>query len=170
MDLSQANKKLKTWLAVVSVLALVLVVVLIAVIASTGGRNEPCTLAMAMQATTTEATVTTEPTTTTETQEEPIKISPKQLNDEFEANSVKTALQYEGKKLEITGRFFKVEKNSDVVYVTLAVAYEYSITFIFLDKAEIEKVAELSRDDTVTIVGEYSAAIYNIYMQNCVVK
>jgi len=104
----------------------------------------------------------TPPVTEESKQPEPdlsvIKISAEKLYSEFQANPLATKLKYKDKILEVTGVISRIDTNPLLgVYVRLigdrAKAGYTGVEFYFSSKEEREKVASLSKGQTVTIRG-----------------
>lgn len=112
---------------------------------------------------------------TEEPQEEVITVSAVDLLKAYDENEVKADNLYKGKTLEVTGDVKSIGKDIlDKVYITLGDKDEtfaiISVQCYFKDDAEIDKVAELSEGDKVTVVGTGDGGTLNVMMKNCIIK
>jgi len=159
------------WFWLLIVIALIIVIA-VASSGGDGGSKEPATDANGQ---TIAATVKTTSTKAPPTEPETIKITAAQLVSEYQENGVKADNQYKGKLLEVTGTVRNIDKDLlDTVFITLNGGGDWSLNDVqcyFKDKEEIEKVAELSKGQTVTVIGTCNGLlIINVDMKNCKLK
>lgn len=112
---------------------------------------------------------------TQEPVEEAITISAVDLLEAYDANEVKADKLYKDKILEVTGDVKSIGKDLfDKVYITLGDKDEafaiISVQCYFKDDSEIDKVAELSEGDKVTVVGVCEGGTLNVTLKKCVLK
>jgi hypothetical protein len=115
-----------------------------------------------------------------ETEEEPVEedvievvISGADLAQAFEDNEVKAEKEYTGKLAEITGEISDIGVALGQTYITLNTHEEFSLTSVqcfFKDEAEIDKLAEMNKGDTVTVIGEIGKKSLNVSVRNCKFK
>lgn len=102
-----------------------------------------------------------------------IKVTAKDLSAAYEANEVKADQTYKGKTAEITGKVDSIGVILNSTYVTLSAEKEYSIVSVqcfFDDKAEIDKVSNLTKGDAVTFQGVIEGKSLNVEVKKCVIK
>lgn len=106
--------------------------------------------------------------------EEILEITPGDLLDSYEANEVKGDQVYKDKKMRLTGTISDIGKDiMENVYITFKGNEEYSITSVqcfFKDKAEIEKVMELNKGDTITVIGICDGKFGNVTIKKCIIE
>lgn len=112
--------------------------------------------------------------TTEEPKEEIMKIDPEELITSYEANEVKGDKIYEGKMMELTGKIGDIGKDiTENVYITFEREGEFEVTSVqcfFKDDAEIDKVMELSKGDTITLQGKCDGKFGNVLIKDCIIK
>ena len=102
---------------------------------------------------------------------EAIKVSAVDLAAAYEGNEVKADKTYKDKAVEVTGKVKDIGVILGQTYVVLSSGKDFSITDVqcfFKDKAEIDKVAELNKGDTVTITGEVDGKSMNVGINDCI--
>ena len=103
-----------------------------------------------------------------------IKITAKELVSEYTENSVGAAQKYKGKLLEITGVVSEVDTDwYDEVYVAIGSGdrWEWNeVKCYFKDQAQIDKVAQLRKGDTVTIIGTCGEYSIDVSVEHCRLK
>lgn len=105
--------------------------------------------------------------------EETIKVTPDELIDLYNENEVKADKMYKDKLVEITGKIDTIGVVLNSTYVTLQTSDEYAIIrpqCTFDNQEDIDKIAELSKGDTVTIVGKVSGKSLNVSINDCTFK
>lgn len=121
----------------------------------------------------------TDTTKTAETKkEEPkkveaIKITAVSLAAAYESNEVKADKEYKDKLVEVTGKVKDIGVVLGQTYVTLSSGKDFAITDVqcfFKDEAEINEVAELSKDTSITIIGTVDGKSMNVGVNNCILK
>lgn len=107
-------------------------------------------------------------------QEEPaITVSAADLAKAYEDNEVNADKSYKDKNAVITGIVSDIGVSMGMTYVVLDSGVDFSITNIqcfFKEQAEIDKVANLNKGDTVTIQGKIDGKSMNVGVNDCVLK
>lgn len=104
---------------------------------------------------------------------EAIKVTAVDLAAAYEANEVKADQTYKGKTAEISGTVDSIGVILDKTYITLSSGKAYALVStqcFFTDKAEIAKVAELKKGDTVTVQGVVDGKSLNVMVNKCTLK
>jgi len=101
-----------------------------------------------------------------------IRVSVEQLLKEYDENSVKADQRYKDKLLEVTGVVDSVEADaSNEVYVSLVTGDTWDwndVHCLFRDSAEIKKLSDISKGDTVTITGTCTGSGFmRVSLKNC---
>jgi len=103
-----------------------------------------------------------------------MEIAPGDLLESYEANEVKGDALYIDKKMRLTGTVQDIGKDIlENVYITFEGNEEYSITSVqcfFKNKEEIAKVVELSKGDTITVIGTCDGKFGNVTIKDCVLE
>ena len=105
--------------------------------------------------------------------EAPISITAVELADAYEKNEVKADKDYKGKSLEITGTIKEIGTVLSQTFVVLSSGKEFSITDIqcfFDNQAEIDKIAELTKGNQVTVQGKVDGKSLNVSVRGCILK
>lgn len=105
--------------------------------------------------------------------EEVITISAEELAKAFEDNEINANKLYKDKMLEITGTVYDIGEMLGSTYIVLAANEEFAITQTqcsFKDEEQISKVAELSKGDTVTVIGKCDGKSINVGVNECKFK
>lgn len=106
-------------------------------------------------------------------EEEVIVISAEELAKAFEDNEVKANQLYKDKMVEVTGTVSSIGEILGSTYITLDAAEDFALTqtqCFFDDEDQINKVASLSKGDTVTIVGKVDGKSINVGVDDCKFK
>lgn len=114
-----------------------------------------------------------EPTEAVVEEVEVIDITAEELAKAYEDNEVKADKTYKDVTASITGKVKEIGVILGQTYVVLSSGEEFSITNVqcfFSDENEIDKVAELSDGDTVTIQGVIEGKSLNVTVNDCVFK
>jgi len=138
----------------------IIVVVLIGAISSQGGNDVTPTQSTAA------------PAPVKEVMPE-VVVTAADLSAAFEANEVKANKDYKDKLAEITGTVDSVGEMLGQTFVVLSSGKDFSIVNVqcfFDDKAEIDKIAELNKGDTVTIMGNIDGMSMNVGVNGCILK
>lgn len=91
----------------------------------------------------------------------------------FEDNEIKANKEYKDKLVEVTGEITDIGEAFGSTYIILSSEVDFSLTdaqCYFKDKDEIDKIADLSKGDTVTIIGKVDGKSLNIGIKKCVFK
>lgn len=106
-----------------------------------------------------------------ETVEEPeLTVTAKEIIDAFEENEIKGKQTYSGKRAKITGIVGDIGEVFGSVYVTLGSGEDFEIIMLqcfFKDKDEMDKIAELKKGDTLTLIGTIGEQSLNIEVKDC---
>jgi len=116
---------------------------------------------------------TTVQETKKEEAEEVIKISAVDLAEAYEENKVKADKDYKNKTVEIIGNIRDIGVVLSQTYVVLSSGKDFALTEVqcfFSDKEQIEKVAELNKDDTITVQGIAEGKSLNVSVKKCELK
>ncbi|EKD94436.1 MAG: hypothetical protein ACD_26C00051G0001 [uncultured bacterium] len=103
----------------------------------------------------------------------PIKITAIELANAYEKNEVKADKDYKGKTLEITGTIKEIGTILSQTFIVLSSGKEFSITDIqcfFDDQAQIDKIAELSKGNQITVQCKVDGKSLNVGVRNCIIK
>jgi len=102
--------------------------------------------------------------------QEPIKITAKQLIEEYEANEVAADAKYENKTLEVTGVVDSIGKDIlDTPYVVLTDGDEWAVWGVqcmFRSKDEAQ-LAQMTKGQTLTIWGRCDGYLLNVILSDC---
>lgn len=102
--------------------------------------------------------------------EEIIVVSAEELAKAFKDNEVKANQLYKGKMVEVTGVVDSIGETFGSTYITLEAEEDFALTqaqCFFDDKEEINKIASLSKGDTVTIIGKVDGMSINVGIDKC---
>lgn len=105
--------------------------------------------------------------------ESEITVTAKEVIDLFEENEIKGKQTYTGKLAEITGVVNSVGEVLSSTYVTLGSGADFELITLqcyFKEADEIDKVAELKKGDTITIIGTIGEQSLNISVNKCKFK
>jgi len=90
-----------------------------------------------------------------------VVITAKQLGDEYSDNVVRADKNYKGKTAVITGEIAWIEKDNIALRGSDSFGNEY-VKCYFEDKEEIDKIADIDKGDTVTIMGQIEGSSLRI--------
>ena len=98
-----------------------------------------------------------------------IEITAKDLFSAYKENEVAADNQYKGKTLKITGTVANIGTDIlDNIYITLETGeLLYSVQCYFANSEEEAKVANLSKGNTVTLIGTCDGMSLNVAMKKC---
>ncbi|GEM_PF-2996098 len=97
-----------------------------------------------------------------------IYISSRQLTEEYYSNSVKADNDYKGKIIQVFGTIDDI--NKDIVgdpYITIQGNEIFSDTQCSFSKNKINEIAELSKEDRITVAGECNGKLINVLLDDC---
>lgn len=109
----------------------------------------------------------------TEEPEPEVIVVAKDLAQEYDDNEIKANKNYKDKFAEITGKVSSIGEVLSSTYVVLSAEKDFALTQVqcfFKDKSEIDKIAEISKGDTVTIIGTIDGKSLNVEVENCKFK
>ena len=147
------------------ILTAILVIVILGAIGSAGGKKTTTA--------NTNNTTTAKTETKQEVKEEVIKVSAVDLAKAYEDNEVKADKSYKDKTAEIAGKVNDIGVVAGQTYVVLSAEKDFAITNVqcfFKEQAEIDKVSNLKKGDTVTIQGKIDGKSMNVGVNNCTLK
>lgn len=101
-----------------------------------------------------------------------IKVTAKDLINNYEDNELKADSMYKDKHVEITGKVVSIDKVLGSISVTLGSGKDFEITKIscyFHDKYE-KNVAELVKDSEIVITGVCEGKGWNVNIKDCEIK
>lgn len=120
---------------------------------------------------TTTAAAMSEPTTSAG---DVYDVSANDMIDDYSTDSDKADLLYKGKTLRITATVYNLENDrSDLAVINFSRTDKFSVYFVrceFTDPAEIAKVKNLQKDDTVTVVGVSDGYFVDPILINCKIQ
>lgn len=151
------------------VLTVIGVIVILGVLGSAGGKKNSTTAT----APATETASKTETATKTEVKEEAIKVSAVNLAKAYEENEVSADKSYKDKTVEVSGKIEDIGVVAGQTYVVLSAEKDFAITNVqcfFKEQAEIDKVANLKKGDSVTIQGKVDGKSMNVGVNGCTLK
>lgn len=148
----------------------ILVIIILGTIGSSGSKNNTTTTN-----TNDTASAKTESKTEAkkEVKEEVIKVSAVDLAKAYEENEVKADKSYKDKTAEISGKVNDIGVVAGQTYVVLSAEKDFALTNVqcfFKEQAEIDKVSNLKKGDTVTIQGKIDGKSMNVGVNNCIIK
>ena len=151
------------------------IIIIIVVAAIGGGSKSGSTDSKSEDVAKTSTDVSTEQTVeeSKTPEEEVIAVSAIDLAKAFDDNEINANNLYKDKMLEVTGTVADIGEVLGSTYITLEAGEEFAITqtqCTFKDKDQIAKVAELSKGDTVTLVGKCDGKSMNVTVSNCKFK
>lgn len=112
----------------------------------------------------------TEKTAKVETPE--IVIDADELAKAFEENEIKANQDYKGKLAEITGTVKSIDEMLGSTFIVLS-EKDFEIVNVqcfFSDKEQINKIAEISKGDKVTVIGKIDGKSINVSVKDCKFK
>lgn len=104
------------------------------------------------------------------------KLTPKELLDAFENNSVAAEMKYKGQMVEVTGYIEKIDKSfwGDEVYVSLVEKksdFNFETIDCYIQMSESSKVANLEKGKKVTMIGVCEGKSFmSIEVKECIIK
>lgn len=114
------------------------------------------------------------PQETPETPEvEAIKVSAEDLAKAYVDNEVKADKTYKDNIVEVTGEIKDIGVVFGKTYLVLSSGKDFSITDIqcyFSDQKEIDKIANLEKEQEITITGKVSGKSLNVSIKKCSIK
>ena len=146
------------------------IVVIIAVVAVGGGSSSSDKTNSTQQATNVEETAINNGTAQTE---EVIVITAEDLAKAFEDNEINANKLYKDKMVEVTGEVSDIGEALGSTYITLEAGEEFALTqaqCFFKNEEQINKIAELSKGDTVTVIGKCDGKSMNVGVNDCSFK
>lgn len=108
-----------------------------------------------------------------EPKEEVIVVSAEELAKAFEDNEISANKQYKDKMLEISGTISDIGEMLGSTYITLEAEEDFAITqtqCFFKDEEQIDKIAELSKGEKVTLIGKCEGKSLNVSVKDCYFK
>lgn len=102
-----------------------------------------------------------------------IKVSAAQLAAAYKTNVAQADKTYKGKAAEITGFIKVINATADRPYITLSASNQYEMTNIqcfFRDSAEVSKLTQLQRGDTITVQGIITGKSLNVQVNSCALE
>ena len=119
---------------------------------------------------TTTPTNTTNNTPVAKQEIEALKISAIDLAKQYVDNEVKADKDYKDKLIEVNGKITEIGVSFGQTYIVLSSGVDFSLTNIqcfFDDKAEIDKISDLNKGDTVTVQGTVDGKSLNVGVVKC---
>ena len=155
------------------IISIIAIFIVLGVIGSvTGGKDD--------SAKTTSTTTSTESTASTKStsedvkkEEEAITVSAVDLGKAYNDNEVSADKQYKGKNAVISGTIKDIGVTMGQTYVVLSSGDDFALTDIqcfFKDQTEIDKVAGLSKGNSVTIKGKIDGKSMNVGVNDCTLQ
>lgn len=163
------------------VLTGILAIVIIGSIGAMGGEDEAATTtktAAETKAVATEVKPATE-TKAKATEEKPaekkvevLKVTTAVLGKAYEDNEVKADTVYKDKTVETSGKITDIAVVLGNTTLTLSTGadFDLGITCSFSEQADIDKIAGLSKGDTVTVQGVCDGKSFGVSITDCVLK
>jgi hypothetical protein len=101
---------------------------------------------------------------------EVIKVNARRIVDDYKANEVSADAKYKGKLIEVSGVVDTIGKDLlDTPFISLQ-SYEYAIidhVQCMFDKAAEAELAQVSKNQSITLRGEVSGKLGNIVVRGC---
>jgi hypothetical protein len=100
-----------------------------------------------------------------------IEITAKDLFAAYNENEIAADNQYKKKTLKVTGTISNIGTDIlDNIYITLETGeLLYSVQCYFANSEEEAKVANLSKGDTITLIGTCDGMSLNVVMKKCII-
>lgn len=98
-----------------------------------------------------------------------IKVTAKQLMDDYDNNELKADEKYKGKLLTVTGKVSEVRKSwgNTIVDIGTGAVFEWDIN-CYMSKDQTDRAAQLDKGDTVTITGTCDGLSFlSVTMKDC---
>lgn len=149
------------------ILTAILVIVILGAIGSLGGKKD------STSTNTTAAKTETKQEVKEEVKEEVLKVSAVDLAKAYEDNEVSADKSYKDKTAEIVGKVNDIGVIAGQTYIVLSAEKDFAITNVqcfFKEQAEIDKVSNLKKGDTVTVQGKIDGKSMNVGVNNCIIK
>lgn len=146
------------------------VIVILGVLSSLGGKKDSTNTTATNSAKT---DVKEEVKAKEEVKVEVIKVSAVDLAKAYEENEVKADKSYKDKAAEINGKVSDIGVALGQTYIVLSAEKDFAITNVqcfFKEQAEIDKVSNLKKGDTVTIQGKIDGKSMNVGVNDCIIK
>lgn len=105
--------------------------------------------------------------------EEIIEISAKKLADDYDENEVRADDLYKNKTLRISGVVNSIDVMFERTFIVLDGGGEFgfiNIQCYFKDENEIEKLKELDKGDSVTLLGKVEGKSLNVIVKDCLLE
>lgn len=103
--------------------------------------------------------------------EEVIEISARDLFAAYEENEVAADQKYKGKKLKVTGTIKDFGTNIlDDSYITLETEEYFLSIQCYFKESELDKVTNLSKGQTITLIGVCDGMSMNVVIENCEIE
>lgn len=102
-----------------------------------------------------------------------IKVTADQLMSDYKANEVSADVKYKNNLIEVSGVVESIGKDIlDTPYISLKTGGQYSITVVqcMFPKSAESALANVSKDERITLSGEVSGKLVNIILKNCQIK
>ena len=148
----------------------VVIVVIVAAIASSGNANSDSSVTKPQSIASSESSASSLPAAAEETV---LAVSAKDLLAAYQNNEVSADNQYKDKILSVTGVISDIGVVLDQTYICINGGGDFEILSVqcyISDESEIsEKVAALSKGETVTITGTCSGQSLNVELKDCTI-
>ncbi|MBZ9636275.1 OB-fold protein [Clostridium sp. FP1] len=152
------------------VLTVVLALVIVGGIGSAvGGGKDTATTAPAKTTSTTPAKTTEKPA---EKKVEVLKVTTTVLGKAYEENEVKADKTYKGKTVETSGKItdISVVLGNTTLNLSTGADFDLGILCSFKEQADIDKIGNLKKGDTVTVQGVVDGKSLGVSMGDCILK
>lgn len=99
-----------------------------------------------------------------------IEVSPQELFEQYDTNEVAADNQYKGKELKVTGTIKDIGKDIlDHTYITLDTGNLICSVQCYFENNQLDAVAELKKDQIITLVGKCNGQSMNVILKNSVI-
>jgi cytoskeletal protein RodZ len=103
----------------------------------------------------------------------PIKVTPAELKQAYESNEVNAEKKYKGKVVIITGKIsdIRTSMGSAVIGVSSqSKAYIDDVSCYFDDNSQDDRIANLSKGQTITIKGTVGSNVVGVSIDDCTIQ
>ena len=110
-------------------------------------------------------------TNTVVPEEEVMSVTATQLYSDYKGNQVAADEKYKGKTLEVSGTISTIGKDIlDTMYVSLKTGDIIGAVQCMLEDSELEKAANLTQGQQITLTGENPDYLMNVILRNCKIQ
>lgn len=105
-----------------------------------------------------------------QTTEQIVTVTASQLYSEYKQNELAANNKYKGKKIEVSGTIFSIEKMFGQKFITLNTGDIIGKVQCFLNNSEISKAVNLTVGQQISLIGKKDGMSFNVIVKGCVIK